>query len=97
MAAHMTEAQLQANVEAALTRFRWSWLHDRDPRRNRAGFPDVLAARAGVVVGAELKTERGRTSPAQEQWLRDLGAHGYLWRPRHWLDGTILDILAGTS
>ena len=60
------------------------------------GFPDIVAARDGVVVFAELKTEKGRASPEQVAWLDALGhapsmrtpdwepTHVYLWRPHDW-------------
>lgn len=37
----------------------------RTPIQGHKGLPDVVLARAGVVVLAELKTETGRTTPDQ--------------------------------
>jgi hypothetical protein len=37
-----------------------------------AGFPDLVLVRAPELVFAELKAERGRTSPAQREWLAAL-------------------------
>lgn len=61
------------------------------------GFPDLVLAKQGRVLFAELKTSVGLTTDAQEQWLDDLGAFGYLWTPKQWMDGTILKILSWRS
>lgn len=78
-----TEAEWQADVEAlAATLGWWAW-HDNDPRRNVAGFPDLLLVRERVVW-AELKTETGVLRPGQAI-MRDrliaAGAEWHLWRP----------------
>jgi hypothetical protein len=51
-----------------------------------AGFPDLVLARDGRVIFAELKTERGKPSPAQDRWMLEIrGRYDtslcYLWRP----------------
>ena len=49
-----------------------------------AGFPDlVLAHKIKGLIFAELKSEKGRTSDAQEHWLEILMPHVecYVWRP----------------
>ena len=48
------------------------------------GFPDlVLCHKVKGLVFAELKSTKGRTSPAQEHWLEILHPHAecYIWRP----------------
>jgi hypothetical protein len=50
------------------------------------GAPDLLLARGGVVLLAELKADRGRLGPGQREWLAEAGGHGRLWRPRDWED-----------
>jgi hypothetical protein len=57
------------------------------------GFPDLVLVRERVVF-AELKAERGRVSPSQQEWLdalRAAGAEVYLWRPRDW--DTLCEVL----
>jgi hypothetical protein len=54
----------------------------RTPVQGHIGAPDLLLARAGDVICAELKTDRGRLRPDQTAWLEQLGAHGCVWRPR---------------
>ena len=60
------------------------------------GFPDLLLIhpRAGDVIAAELKSEKGKPTPTQLQWLAWFGAAGidnYVWRP-HDID-VVLDRL----
>ena len=57
------------------------------------GFPDLVLARTGRVIFAELKAEAGKTTPAQEEWIAELGGRTatmrtlpashevYEWRP----------------
>ena len=54
----------------------------RTATQGNVGFPDLVLARGGLVILAELKREQGRTSLAQNLWLAALGEHGRLWRPR---------------
>jgi hypothetical protein len=49
--------------------------------------PDLFLFRDGVLVLAELKTERGKLSVNQARMMLDLDAHGivvHLWRPSDW-------------
>lgn len=51
------------------------------------GFPDLVLIRNGVLVVAELKTDRGQTSPEQDDWLGAFQAAGIeatVWRPSDW-------------
>lgn len=67
------------------------------------GFVDLVLIRAGAkegmgrVIFVELKSERGKTEPAQTEWLTLLKltqrVEVFLWRPSHWLDGTIEALL----
>lgn len=59
-----------------------------------AGFPDLVLARHGRVVFAELKSDIGKPTPAQARWADhlgyDLGFEStfdyYLWKPSDWID-----------
>lgn len=48
------------------------------------GSPDLLLARDGDVLLAELKTDTGRLRPEQREWLAHLGDRAVVWRPRDW-------------
>ncbi len=59
------------------------------------GFPDVLCLRDVRLVVTELKTEKGRPTRDQTDWLaawQAVGAETYIWRPsdRH----HIVEVLA---
>jgi hypothetical protein len=61
------------------------------------GWPDLVILGTRLIV-RELKTETGRVPPAQQQWLAALAVAGIdaaVWRPQHWLDGTIRAELEG--
>ncbi|GBD17675.1 hypothetical protein HRbin27_00159 [bacterium HR27] len=73
-----------------------TWLSVRSP----AGFPDLVLAKPGrPLILAELKSERGRLSPAQEQWLAVLrqvpGIAVFVWRPSDW--DAIVAVLQGVG
>ena len=77
------ERDFQRSVVEAATALGWQCWHDNDPRRNKAGFLDLLLIRERVVW-AELKTETGRLRPAQQVFmclLRRAGQECYVWRP----------------
>jgi len=69
-----------------------SW---RTPVQGDVGFPDLVLVRDGRIVFAELKSERGRLSAAQKDWLGELRKAAAwcgvsvvveLWRPSDWDD-----------
>ena len=55
-----------------------------------AGFPDLVLIRPPRVIFAEMKSEKGRVTEPQREWLADLaacsGVESYNWRPSHWFD-----------
>ena len=68
-----------------------------------SGFPDLVlvhpgdGARKPMVVFAELKTQRGKTTEGQEQWLTALRANNqlaFIWRPAQMQE--ICELLYGT-
>lgn len=65
----------------------WRVYHTLDSRGSDPGFPDLCMARPPRVVFAELKSECGKLTPAQREWLSCLAACGvkvYVWTPREW-------------
>ena len=85
-----TEAVWQANVEQEFRKNGWLVYHARKPKRDTAGFPDLVATHPiwHRTVIAELKTKGRRVTPEQEAWLESFTLSGfvvYTWRfPEHW-------------
>lgn len=93
---NLTEKELQAVVLDAARLFGWFTYHTHDSRRSNPGFPDLVLARPDRVMFVELKSERGRLTVDQTQWLQVLekaGQETHIWRPQQWLDGTITETL----
>lgn len=60
------------------------WWHDQDPRRNKAGLPDLLLVGRHGVLWRELKTATGTLSQAQIELgdlLRWSRQDWDVWRP----------------
>ena len=97
----ITEEQFQSQVIELARYSGWKCAHFRGVRIQRkngtvyyqtpvqadgAGFPDLVLLRPPRIIYAELKSDKGRASPEQDEWLRALaecsGNEVYLWRPR---------------
>lgn len=80
-----TEKDFQASVLELAHVKGWNTYHTYDSRRSAAGFPDLFLVRPPRIVVAELKSSRGRITPAQRAWLdllaRCSGVETYVWRP----------------
>ena len=79
----MKEVTLQNKV-IKLARERGYWVyHTPDSRRvTSKGFPDLVLLHPGTqrLIFAELKSDKGRATPEQKEWLAAL-PNSYLWRP----------------
>lgn len=110
LARAMSEEALLTAVTEALDTFRWRWCHFRPARTEKGwrtllqghrGLPDIIAVRDSRLLFCELKAERGQLSPAQWDWVMDLGrlkgpgetVEVYIWRPSNWFNGTIMEVL----
>lgn len=90
----MNEADFQSRVIDLARLTGWRVHHTRaarkangkwsSPIQGDVGFPDLVLARDGVVLMVELKSDKGKTTVAQDRWLEALGDHGRLWKPEHW-------------
>lgn len=88
----MTEAEFTNTVIELAKWHHWMVCHFR-PAQTRMGwrtaiqgdkgFPDLVFARRGVVIFAELKTDKGRITHGQAAWLGEVGnaVPFYVWRP----------------
>jgi hypothetical protein len=63
----------------------WEHYHPWLSIHSARGWPDLALCRPPRLILAELKTEKGKTTAAQDRWLELLGAcpgvETYLWRP----------------
>lgn len=80
----ITEKEWQSQVVELARHCGWKRIyHTFDSRRSAFGFPDLVMVRERVLY-VELKTEKGKLSPSQEEWIEALAAAGsevYCWRP----------------
>ncbi len=86
--AEPTERQFAAMVEKYLNLRGWAYYHTWNSRHSAPGFPDYVCVRGRwAPVYVELKTNRGKLSVAQSEWierLKQAGQEVYVWRPRDW-------------
>jgi hypothetical protein len=79
------------HARPALTQ-RGRWL---TPVQGDVGFPDLVLARQGRLIFAELKREGRKPTPLQQGWLEVLATcpcvEVYVWTPRDW--NAIVEIL----
>ena len=106
MTVRLTEAQFQAKIVNRAKARGWLVHHARPaptrsggwatPIQGNIGFPDLVLAKQGRLVFAEVKTERGTLGEYQQEWLDALDGEGRLvtvWRPADW--PTITELLDG--
>jgi len=111
LAASVPERVLHRQVVATADLMGWASWHDEATntprkcdrcgeavkrRRNKKGWPDLFLFRGSRLIVAELKSEKGRVSPEQQEWL-DLfrqipGVEVFVWKPSDWPE--ILKVLA---
>jgi hypothetical protein len=79
------------------------FIHHRRSEMANPGWPDLVikapAGRAGVMF-RELKKQRGRVTPDQQEWLDALTAAGMnadVWRPGDLLSGRVARELAALA
>lgn len=88
----ITEKQFEAQVKDLAKLLGWKYYHTWRSIHSPAGFPDVVMVRNGLVIFAELKSEKGKMSEAQEQWIDELkvvanhslGVMAFVWKPSDW-------------
>lgn len=106
LAKHISEDDLLDNVIRAARLHGWLVHHCRaaraadgwrTPVQGNRGFLDLVLAKPGRLILAELKAQRGRLSHEQVAWadvLRLGPAEVFEWRPADWLSGEIQAVLA---
>lgn len=95
LAASASEADLLTRVRTLARLQGYLVYHTWRSDHSEAGFPDLVLVKpgreekAGRLIFAELKSRRGKLSPAQHTWLDLLGhtlpgVEVYTWRPADW-------------
>lgn len=86
----MTEAEFERQVIEYAELMGWKIYHTRNSKGSVEGYPDLTMVRGQRLVFAELKTDTGKCSAAQNAWIDDLllvpGIGAYVWRPAYWLE-----------
>jgi len=83
--ADMTEKVWQGQVMALARQLAWKSYHPYRSDKSQPGWPDIALVRDRLIL-LELKTEKGKLSDAQKDWIRRLtmaNAEIYVARPRH--------------
>ena len=84
----VTERDFTRTVLALARVKGWMIYHTFMSIHSAPGFPDLVLVRPPRVVFAELKTDKGKVSDAQTEWLDSLkdcpGVECRVWRPEDW-------------
>lgn len=91
------ESAFQAAVIKEAKKLSWLIFHPWLSIKSKAGWVDLAMARGNRLILAELKTETGKLSAAQENWKERLETIGgnvtyAVWQPHDW--ATIMATLA---
>jgi hypothetical protein len=84
---NVTEKSFQAAVVQLARLTGWKLFYVRESVGSPHGWPDLVLCRGGVLLARELKTESGRLSAHQREWIAALEQCGIdvaVWRPRDW-------------
>lgn len=80
----LTEKAWQRLVVDAAQALGWHVHHHYDSRRSEPGFPDLVLLRPPEALFIELKTDVGKVTPAQIEFLdrlRRCNLETHIWRP----------------
>jgi hypothetical protein len=95
-----SERQLQDHIVGLARSLSWMAYHTHDSRRSEPGYPDLHLIHFGrrLSLFRELKSTKGRISPAQIEWGEALTRAGHdfaIWRPADVVSGAVLATLQG--
>lgn len=97
LAPQMTEDQLLQAVRDLARLNGFATYHTHRSDRSEPGFPDLVLVRPPLILFRELKSERGRLTDPQREWLRQLRESGQdvgVWRPSDLRGGAVAAQLA---
>ena len=84
--ARTTEADLREQIRTLCELYGWLMYFTWNSRHSPSGFPDLVLAQPEYrrLIYAELKSDEGRLTKHQAEWIEALRACGqavYVWRP----------------
>lgn len=82
----MTEREFQQQIIDTARLLGWRVFHPFDSRHSEAGWPDLCLVRDRIVY-LEVKTETGRLSSEQGEWIaaiNNAGGTALVIRPSQW-------------
>jgi hypothetical protein len=94
----MNEKQLQSQVTQLAKLYGWRLYHPAVSQFSEPGFPDCVLVRERVLW-RELKTDKGRLTVAQSDWLtalRHAGQDAAVWREEDLRNGVITQELSAS-
>ena len=74
----MKEAEFATRIEETANFLQLRWYHPYDSRKSNGGFPDYTIVGPYGVLFLEIKSDKGKPTPQQEAWIKDLAA---AWAP----------------
>jgi len=80
----ITENDFEQQVKELAAIYHWRYYHTWTSIHSPRGFVDVVMVKGNRLVFAELKSDKGKLTAYQEEWLdalKDTGAEVYVWRP----------------
>lgn len=81
----MNEQQFTRQIAELAQLLRWKRYHTWLSRYSPPGFPDEVLVRPPRLIFAELKSEKGKLSESQQEWVAILAkipnVEIYVWRP----------------
>jgi hypothetical protein len=83
-----TEKQFRQGVYDLARTFGWLVYFTWNSLHSPAGFPDLVLVKDDQLIFAELKSQKGKTTPAQDGWIEALrqvpDVLVFVWRPSDW-------------
>ncbi len=77
-----SEKQFEQQVKDLAKIFHWLYYHTWRSIHSPAGFPDCVMVRGNRIIMAELKSEKGKVSTSQQEWLdalKETSVEVFLW------------------
>ena len=89
---HINEKAFQTIVITTARENGWMVYHTYDSRKSEPGFPDLCMVKNGFIMFVELKTDKGKVTSTQRQWIEQFLIHQNrcqnsiveIWRPHIW-------------